>query len=139
MEFLVYQSRALVRPGSAEASNIVSASVRNNARVGLTGFLHHEPNLFVHYIEGPSEALADAWQRILSDPRHTEVSTIGRGRILPRLFGGWRMGCSDESIARFIDFLEEAAGKTCPSEATAREAIWFLRGVCQRQDLGLAS
>lgn len=138
MQFLVYRSRALVAPGSAEAARILAASVRNNARGRLTGFVHHEPQLFVQYLEGPADELGETWSRIRSDPRHADATAIGRGPLSHRLFGGWRMGCSDAGVARFSDFLGEAAGKSRADEATARELIWFLRGACQLQDLGLA-
>ena len=138
MEFLVYRSRALVAPGSAGAEGMLEVSLRNNARFGLTGFLHHEPHLFVQYLEGPQEALNRTWRCIRADSRHVDAELIGAGPIARRYFGGWRMGYSHGGVVRFVDFLEEAAGKTLAGEATAREAIWFLRGACQRQDLGLA-
>lgn len=138
MEFLVYRSRALVPPVSSEVEGIIAASLRNNARIGLTGFLHHEPGLFLQYLEGPAEALQDAWQRIRTDSRHADAEPVGGGPIVRRFFAGWRMGYSDAVVARFADFLDEATGKTLVAEATAREVIWFLRGACQRQDLGLA-
>ena len=138
MEFLVYRSQALVAPGSAEVEAIVAAALRNNARLGLTSFLHHEPHLFVQYVEGPAAAVHDAWQRIRADSRHDDAQLIGGGPLLRRFFAGWRMGYSDVGVARFLDFLDEAAGKCSVSEASAREAVWFLRGACQRRDLGLA-
>lgn len=138
MEFLVYRSRALLSPGSPEVGAIVEAALRNNARAGLTGFLHHEPDLFVQYLEGSGAALRGAWQRIRRDPRHEDAELIDGGTILHRFFGGSLLGYSDGAVARFSDFLDEAAGKSAPADATARETIWFLCGACQRQDLGLA-
>ena len=138
MEFVVYCSRALVAPGSTEVEDIIAASLCNNARIGLTSFLYHEPGLFVQYAEGPAEALREAWQRIRTDSRHADAQLIGSGPLARRFFAGWRMGYSDGGAGRFLDFLDEAAGKSCVVDASAREAIWFLRGACQRQDLGLA-
>jgi hypothetical protein len=139
MEFLVYRSRALVAPGSVEADRIVAESARNNARAGLTGFLHHEPGLFVQYVEGRAEVVEAAWRRILADPRHDNATMIGMGPVRQRFFGGWALGYSDDGVARFADFLEEAAGKLCADAATPHETIWFLRGACQRLDLGLTA
>jgi hypothetical protein len=137
MEFLVYRSRALVAPESAEARAIVASSVRNNARDNLSGFLHHEPGLFVQYIEGPPEALWELWDRLIADVRHEDVHLIGKGLISHRFFDDWRMGYSSGDVANFLEFLEEAAGKTLLADASARETVWFLRGACQRLDLGL--
>ena len=138
MEFLVYRSRALLAPASVEAGAIVATSVRNNARYGITGFLHHEPDLFVQYIEGPPESLARLWSRIRADTRHQDATVIGKGLLSHRFFDDWRMGYSQGDVACFLDFLSEAAGKTILAEASVRETIWFLRGACQRLDLGLS-
>lgn len=138
MEFLVYRSQALVAPGSVEARRIVATSVRNNARYGITGFLHHEPQLFVQYVEGPPESLRRLWALLLRDPRHADPTMVGKGIISHRFFEDWRMGYSNGDVACFLDFLDEAAGKSLLAEASARETVWFLRGACQRLDLGLA-
>jgi hypothetical protein len=47
------------------------------------------------------------------------------------------MGYSHGDVACFLDFLGEATGKTLLAQASVRETIWFLRGACQRLDLGL--
>lgn len=138
MEFLVYRSHALVAPDSAAAVAIVETSLQNNGRTGLTGFLHHEPGLFLQYIEGPPQALWDLWHRILADDRHDGVALIGRGMLAHRFFDAWRMGYATGDVASFLDFLDEAAGKSLLAQASTRESIWFLRGACQRLDLGVA-
>jgi hypothetical protein len=137
MEFLVYRSMPRVAPRSSEASAIIATSVRNNARDGVTGFLHHEPELFVQYIEGPSAPLARLWARIAVDARHEAPTIIGRGLLAHRFFADWRMGYSNGDVASFLDFLSEATGKTLLAQASVRETLWFLRGACQRLDLGL--
>jgi hypothetical protein len=137
MEFLVYRSVPRVAPRSSEARAIVATSVRNNARDGLTGFLHHEPDLFVQYLEGPGGPLAQLWARIAADTRHEAPTIIGKGLIAHRFFADWRMGYSHGDVACFLDFLGEATGKTLLAQASVRETIWFLRGACQRLDLGL--
>ena len=137
MEFLVYRSRALVAPETVEAGEILATALRNNARYGITGFLHHEPGLFIQYIEGPPESLSRLWARIVVDVRHEDAVVIGRGLISHRFFDDWRMGYSHCDVACFLDFLGEAAGKTLLADASVRETVWFLRGACQRLDLGL--
>lgn len=137
MEFLVYRSRALVPPNSKEADRVVATSLRNNARNGVTGFLHHEPDLFVQYIEGPRDSLGLLWNRVVADARHQEAVVIGKGLISNRFFADWQMGYSTRDVASFLEFLQEAAGKSTLADANARETVWFLRGACQRLDLGL--
>lgn len=137
MEFLVYRSCARVAPDSDEAKRILTASLRNNRQDGITGFLHHEPGLFVQYIEGPRGSLKRLWTRLLADPRHENPTVVGKGLISNRFFGDWRMGYSTGDVACFLEFLQEATGKSILAEASTRETIWFLRGACQRLDLGL--
>ena len=138
MEFFVYRSHARVSPNSPEACEIVATSVRRNGAAGLTGFLHHEPGLFVQYVEGPPLSLWDLWDRLGRDARHDDVTLIGKGLLSHRFFDDWRMGYSNGDIACFLDFLQESAGTSLLAQASARETIWFLRGACQRLDLGLA-
>ena len=139
MEFLVYRSEALVPTDSVEARRILETAIRRNGQDGLTGFLHREGDVFVQYLEGPRQPLQSLWKRLLVDPRHRNPTLLGRGMIGPRLFADWRMGYSSADVASFLEFLDEAAGKNLLAEASAAEAIWFLRGVRQRVDLGLAS
>lgn len=137
MEFLVYRSRALVAPISPECEAILASSLRNNARTGITGFLHAEPGIFVQYIEGPERFLWALYDTLLADPRHTEVTLLGTAPIRERLFPEWRMGFAGPTIASFLDFLAEATQTGLPEKATARETIAFLYGASQRVDLGL--
>lgn len=137
MEFLVYRSVALVAPRSAQSDDIVATAIRNNTRDGLTGFLHHEHELFVQYLEGPSQPLNRLWGRLLADPRHKGAVIVGKGLISNRFFDGWSMGYSHRDVACFLDFLQEATGKSILADVSTRETIWFLRGACQRLDLGL--
>ncbi len=137
MEFLVYRSRALVAPDSRECEEILASSLRNNARTGITGFLHAEPDIFLQYIEGPGKFLWALYDMLLADDRHTDVTLLGTGFIQQRLFPDWRMGYAGPNIVSFLDFLAEATQTGSPEEATASGTIAFLYGASQRVDLGL--
>lgn len=139
MQCLVYVSKALVPRASPEAGTILEVSRRNNARDGLTGFLHREEDRFVQYLEGPAGTLAARWERIRLYPRHLAPVVLHTGPMPVRLFPDWQMGYADDTVSRFGDFLEEAARKRDLNEATGIEATVFLRAVAQRIDLGLGA
>ena len=139
MDFLIYRSHALIGPESEACREILAASQRNNAKLGVTGYLHFEDGMFMQYLEGPAAALQTLYQRIVLDPRHCDVEQLGYGPTNQCLFRRWSMGFSDDHVASFRDFLNEAWGKTDPKEADAREAALFLTGACQRMDLGITN
>ncbi len=139
MHCVVYVSRALVARGSAPAQSMLDSSRRNNARDGLTGFLHREGDTFLQYLEGPSAPLEATWRRILADPRHRSIRMLHAGEMPVRLFPDWEMGYADESVSRFAAFLEEASRKHTVTSATGLETTAFLRAVAQRVDLGLGA
>ncbi|MBJ3762978.1 BLUF domain-containing protein [Maribius pontilimi] len=138
MQYLVYRSTALVHPASDACRNIVDTSIRNNARVGLTGFLHAEHGCFVQYLEGPSDSLWQLYDRLGHDPRHTDLVLLGHGNVLARRFGDWRMGYSEAGVLSLASFIAEVTGDTDRTRPTEAEAIYFLMAACQRIDLGIA-
>lgn len=91
----IYVSRE--RPGltAADLQAILATSVRCNDEAGLTGFLLHGHGLFLQVLEGPAEAVQATLQRILADPRHTDVDVLQDAEREEREFGRWTMGFRD--------------------------------------------
>ncbi|MCW3797384.1 BLUF domain-containing protein [Sphingomonas sp. BN140010] len=94
MEQIIYisTSRAPVRPTDEELQHILSVSRRNNARDGLSGLLVVGGRRFLQVLEGPSEALNRAFNRIRGDERHFAVVELTRRAIEQRSFPEWDMG-----------------------------------------------
>ena len=138
MEYLIYRSQALVAPHSAECREIVSTSQRNNARAGLTGFLHAEEGLFVQYLEGPTGPLWELYQRLHHDLRHTDLVLLGHGRAVQRRFQDWSMGYASTNVLTFGDFLEQVSYRKPAEDASGAEALTFLMAASVRVDLGIS-
>lgn len=139
MEYLIYQSRALVAPSSAACRDIVAVSEENNAYLGLTGFLHAEEDLFIQYLEGAPTQLWALYEHLFLDQRHTDLLLLGHGQLSAPRFEGWSMGYSEVNVLSFADFLEEVSFDKQAAKVSSAEAIYFLLTACARIDLGIVN
>ncbi|MFO7757186.1 MAG: BLUF domain-containing protein [Roseovarius sp.] len=138
MEYLIYESTALVAPGSTACRDIVTVSQRNNARLGLTGFLHAEDGLFIQYLEGPSRPLWALYWRLHLDCRHEDLVLLGHGKLRKPRFKDWRLGYSEVNVGSFADFIEEVSVVQPGDQTPGLAAIMFLMAASTRIDLGIA-
>jgi hypothetical protein len=91
---LIYVSRATAPTGALRQlalRDIAEASLRNNARRGVTGALALVGCWFAQVLEGPRDALEEAWDRILADTRHADVRLLSFAPASARAFGGWAL------------------------------------------------
>ncbi len=95
---LVYVSTAARSFGPEELNNLLNRCRINNQHLGITGVLLYKGGRFFQELEGPDQAVSSLFQKISSDPRHTDVTTIICEAIPRRLFSGWSMGFSDLSL-----------------------------------------
>ena len=67
------------RPGlkPADTSAIIAASRTNNARKGITGVLVYSGESFLVLVEGPDDALAVLWRRLILDCFESDVYAEG--------------------------------------------------------------
>jgi len=91
---LMYASRAAANLDNEEVTAILRKSRATNAREGLTGALClcNSGRLFIQVIEGGRDAVSRRYNRIVADPRHTDVTLLQFGEIGERRFAGWSMG-----------------------------------------------
>lgn len=89
---LLYISTARKQLTPEELAQILNASRRNNARVGVTGLLIVGGRRFLQALEGPEEAVMATYNRIDKDPRHFAVVQLTREVITERQFPRWIMG-----------------------------------------------
>lgn len=92
LSFALYRSKAKSHLNADMVSKIIKASVRNNAREGLTGFLHTDQDHFLQYLEGPHDALMHRLSVIQRDLKHYNFRILADGTIDERLFPDWDMG-----------------------------------------------
>lgn len=89
---LLYASRAANEFDADALSEILKQSKRNNQEHGVTGLLCYSGNLFMQVLEGGRGAVNRIYNRIASDPRHSDVELLSYEEIDERRFAGWSMG-----------------------------------------------
>jgi hypothetical protein len=92
---LMYFSRsAMTDPDvdtTAEIGNILDAARINNSKLGITGALLMTSGCFAQVLEGPLDKVQLIFERIRTDPRHTEVTVLQCAPIARRSFSDWSM------------------------------------------------
>ena len=89
---LTYASRTSKTLVPEDLKNILAASQRNNARVGVTGALCLANGIFLQQLEGDRTAVNLLYHRILMDPRHRDPAILDFSEITSRTFTLWSMG-----------------------------------------------
>ena len=89
---LMYASRALSNIDQDALVAILRKSKANNPVIGVTGVLCHSEGIFLQVLEGGRGAVNRLYNRIATDPRHTEVELLCYEEIGERRFAGWSMG-----------------------------------------------
>ena len=89
---LLYASRPAAPLTAEVVESILVHSRAHNARLGVTGILCYDREIFLQVLEGGRAAVNDLYGRILRDPRHTDVTLLDYAEIAERRFATWRMG-----------------------------------------------
>ena len=89
---LTYASRTSKSLIPEDLKDILSASKRNNARVGVTGALCLSNGIFLQQLEGDRTAVSQLYHRILADSRHRDPAILDFAEIASRKFTQWSMG-----------------------------------------------
>ena len=69
----------------------MSTSINNNKRDQITGALICRSDLYLQYLEGPTESIDETFNKIKHDDRHVEVKVLKEGVHAQRLFPKWAM------------------------------------------------
>lgn len=91
---LMYTSRAVSPVDQEELSAILRQSKSANPPRGITGVLCccNAGGIFIQVLEGGRAAVNRLYNRIVADPRHTDVTLLTYEEIAERRFAGWSMG-----------------------------------------------
>jgi hypothetical protein len=87
---LIYSSRPFGYDDTT-LSGILLDARRCNTRDGLTGALVCRHDIYLQFLEGPKDQVEAAYNRILLDDRHLEVTKRVFERSSERLFKDWAM------------------------------------------------
>lgn len=98
--FWLYVSKSTISEMETECvvETIVSASQKRNAALHISGALTYSDRHFGQIVEGPAAGIMALRSSILSDTRHTEITTIADGKAPRRRFGGWALAHSGGSV-----------------------------------------
>ncbi|APT33222.1 protein Metabolism [Methylobacterium phyllosphaerae] len=112
---LVYASKNLLQGSEPEVMaavrQILDASQRNNAALGVTGALMFNAGAFAQVLEGPRRGVETTFERIQRDLRHDDVTVLQCGPAESRAFANWSMafvGQSSSGQARFSSLSAES-------------------------------
>ncbi|MCF3974439.1 BLUF domain-containing protein [Paracoccus salsus] len=127
--FFLYRSTARDGLSEPDLRDILAAARRRNARLSLTGSLHHEDGLFFQWLEGPVESVRLVVESILRDPRHRDITVLDEGGLAWRRFQDWRMRFSDREQASMLDWFARSKASTVDRGAYADGVASFLQAV----------
>jgi len=99
MYSLIYMSVANKAMQQEEIDEILGQSRYNNSHDGITGCLAYiegqsnqeEFHRFIQILEGTEHKIADLFERIQRDRRHSQVTLVVHGPIQSRNFESWQM------------------------------------------------
>lgn len=87
-----YASRFARPMSQADIDELALQCVRNNTEKEITGVLMTSGDLFFQVLEGPPDAVDSTLEKIVQDPRHTDVLVLAEElSIRERLFPQWSM------------------------------------------------
>ena len=89
---LLYASRVAPSVNAETLSAIMRSSRANNPKAGVTGVLCCSDGIFMQSLEGGRSAISKLFQKIATDPRHSDVVLLSYEEIAERRFSGWAMG-----------------------------------------------
>lgn len=89
---LTYASRTAGILGSNDVKDILAASKRNNALIGVTGALCLSNGIFLQQLEGDKTEVNALYHRLLRDERHRDTAILDFSEITQRRFASWSMG-----------------------------------------------
>ena len=89
---LMYASRAVAAVNQEELVAILRKSKANNPAAGITGVLCFSEGIYLQALEGGRSAVNRLYNRIVADPRHSDVELLSYEEIGERRFAGWSMG-----------------------------------------------
>ncbi len=88
---LLYTSTAQQALSQSELDAILESAQRNNAKVDVTGFLIFDGTSFIQLLEGDEQNVQTVYQKIMGDPRHSQVEPLLQDIKPTRSLSNWAM------------------------------------------------
>lgn len=110
---LSYISSATQAMSSEQLLALLQQCLDNNPTRGITGMLLYGNETFAQTLEGEEDTVDALYEKILHDPRHSNVKSLHRKVVIDRQYADWSMGfkrVSDkdlQNIRGLADFTEK--------------------------------
>ena len=105
MRQVIYESVATDASAAAMAPAILRGARPFNGLNGVTGLLCAARGRFLQVLEGPTDSVGLALERIRNDPRHHEIEILSDRPVETRTFSDWSMAYRDSGHP--ADLLDE--------------------------------
>jgi len=92
MRQLLYVSSTSSDIAPGDLDDILTASRRNNALIGISGLLLFIDGGFLQMLEGEERAVRELYTRVAADRRHWNPRLMLDREVASRAFPGWSMG-----------------------------------------------
>lgn len=94
----LYISHSTMDMSPEDLAKILRVSVVNNPKRGITGVLMYHEGMFMQYLEGPDDQVAETLAIIKDDPRHRNMFVLINDPIAERHFPDWAMALADPTL-----------------------------------------
>ena len=89
---LIYTSRPTIDFTEEILVEMLNASQKKNAKLGISGLLVLHDGKFIQLLEGPKENVRSLYDSIKNDPRHTDLKVELDTETALRAVPSWNMG-----------------------------------------------
>ena len=89
---LIYISRATEEFSDQDLDALLTQARSSNAKKQVTGMLLYHEGSFIQALEGEQELVDNIFNKIETDPRHTDAHVVLRTEVEERAFADWSMG-----------------------------------------------
>ena len=129
MHYILYVSQAHRQMSNDQLNSLLTVSRANNKRDKITGLLiykrwkHDERANFLQLLEGPTDAVKQAYEKIKKDTRHHTIVALEQGDISERNFSEWSMGFKNldiDELSKFSGFRNVDEGSFDPDDFSAK-------------------
>lgn len=94
---LVYSSSPAKKMLQSHLYIILRNARLKNKRANITGLLVFTDGIFLQVLEGDENAVRTIFQKIQSDTRHQNITTLFEGHVADRAFPNWEMAYASPS------------------------------------------
>ncbi len=131
MHELIYSSTTVQPMTPENISALLLKSKTYNQANAITGCLLYYGDEFIQLIEGDQKTVQDLYQRIIKDPRHTDIIFLGENQIEERTFADWNMAYLNSAqnnefdkpifVRNMLTLSQMISGKT-----RGTKAFWYM-------------